>query len=100
MGHGVVVGAATPGIKPYEIVGQHEEKNAGDECLEFLVAVADDLFAQRAGEFRNISAICCAGPGLSGESVRRTTMKNAIKQAATTNSTANVSLMGAVELAG
>ena len=98
--NGVCSGGSDARNQPYEIVGQHEEKNASDECLEFLVAVADDLFAQRACEFRNDFGDLLRGTRLIGESVRRTTTKNAIKQAATTNSTANVSLMGAVELAG
>ena len=51
--------------EPDQIVQQDEEPDAGDEGLEALVAVADDLFARSPTPSWIISAICWAGLGFS-----------------------------------
>ncbi len=47
---GELVGVSMPGNQAQQVVEQHEEKDAGDEGLEALVAVADDLLGLAAGE--------------------------------------------------
>ncbi len=82
-----------PGIRPSRLFDQHKEEDAGDEGLEALVAVADDLLGLAADELVDHLGNLLRRVGLLHRQAQAHERKKTMRPQTTSSSSAKVSLM-------